>query len=229
MTPGPGRGRVIRSGSVLAALLALALLATAACAAKTPDYQSIWTTSVTTTSTSPASTNQPVPFSEYLESLGVTGEPIDPAKLTDITVTLPRPKGWEKYSGANLSPGTEVVAKNNTYPTGILMVFKLHGDFDVTEAIKHANTDATLSRDFTKLNESLVDFEGFPSAMIEGSYNNQAGQRLHSYNRIVIPVTPAPAFQRYLVQLTVTSRAEQAVADADDIQGLINGFTIAVK
>jgi hypothetical protein len=65
--------------------------------------------------------------------------------------------------------------------------------------------------------------------MIEGSYNNQAGERLHSYNRIVIPVTPAPAFQRYLVQLTVTSRAAQAVADADDIQGLINGFTIAAK
>ena len=42
-------------------------------------------------------------------------------------------------------------------------------------------------------------------------------------------VTPAPAFQRYLVQLTVTSLAAQAVGQSDDIQAVIFGFDVTVK
>lgn len=206
----------------------LALVGAAGCGSKTPDYQSIWSTSAITSS--PTTTaGKPVPFPQYLEGLGVQGEPAPPGALTDLTVTLPRPAGWVKYSNTNLSPQTEVIAKNDTYPTAMLMVFRLHGNFDVAEAIKHANADALLTPGFTKLNESFADFQGFPSAMIEGSYNGANNRRLHSYNRVVIPVTPAPAFQRYLVQLTVTSLADQAVADADDVQGIIAGFTVSVK
>jgi len=207
----------------------LALVGAAGCGSKTPDYQSIWSTSATTTSSAPATTEKPVPFPQYLEGLGVQGEPVPPGALTDLTVTLPRPPGWVKYSNTNLSPQTEVIAKNNTYPTAMLMVFRLHGNFDVAEAIKHANADALLTPGFTKLNESSADFQGFPSAMIEGSYDGASNRRLHSYNRVIIPVTPAPAFQRYLVQLTVTSLADQAVTDADEVQGIIAGFMVSVK
>ena len=203
------------------------LLTLSACGTKTPDYQSIWTSSSSPTSTA-TTTDPPVPFPQYLEGLGVQGEPVAPSKLTDLTVTLPRPKGWEKYSNSNFSPQTEMVAKNDTYPIAMVLVFRLHGNFDVSEAIKHANADAMLSQNFTKLNESFDDFGGFPSAMIEGSYTAN-GKRLHSYNRVVIPVTPAPAFQRYLVQFTVTGLADQAVAQADDIQAVIDGFTVTVK
>ncbi len=211
----------------LAAAVA-ALLALTACAPKPPDYQSIWTSSGTPTTTSAEPEPKPVPFSQYLEGLGVQGEPVAPSKLTDIAVTLPRPKGWEPYSNPNMSPQTVMIAKNNGYPTAMLMVFRLHGSFDVAEAVKHANADAALSQDFTKLNESFADFGGFPSAMIEGSYT-LADRRLHSYNRVVVPVTPAPAFQRYLVQLTVTSLADQAVDQADDIQAVISGFDVKVR
>jgi hypothetical protein len=210
-----------------AAVLAVALTL-AACATKAPDYQSIWSTSATASST-PTSTPAPVAFPQYLEGLGVEGEPVAPSKLTDLTVALVRPPGWQKYRNINLSPQTEVIAKNDTYPTAMLMVFRLRGSFDVAEAVKHATADATLSPGFTKLNESFADFEEFPSAMIEGSYSGPNGRRLHSYNRVIIPVTPAPAFARYLVQLTITSLADQAVADADDIQGIINGFKVTVK
>jgi Probable lipoprotein LpqN len=212
-----------------AAAVVAAVLVLSACGSKTPDYQSIWSSSnPTTTSPTPTSTEAPIPFSDFLERLGVTGEPIPPDKLTGVTVTMPRPKSWQQYSNPSSSPGTVVIARNNTFPTAILITFKLHGDFDVGDAIKHANADAMMSKNFTKLNESYADFQGFPSAMIEGSYDNDKGERLHSYNRVVIPVTPGPAFQRYLVQLTVTSRADQAVADADDVQAIIDGFKVAV-
>jgi hypothetical protein len=110
----------------------------------------------------------------------------------------------------------------------MVMVFKLEGNFDVAAALAHADDDAELSKNFTRLNYSGDDFKGFPSSMIEGSYDLE-GTRLHTYNRIVIPVTPAPAFTRYLVQFTVTTRADQAASAAPDVQQVIEGFSVAVK
>lgn len=60
-----------------------------------------------------------------------------------------------------------MIAKNNTYPTAMVIVFKLTGNFDVGEALKHASVDAEMSQNFTKLNASTADFNGFPSSMIE--------------------------------------------------------------
>jgi hypothetical protein len=195
------------------------------CGARTADYSSFVTSSATTTE---STSTTPTPIAQFLASAGVTGQQIALDKLTDLTVTLPRPPGWTTYANPNFSPGTEAIAKNNTYPTALLMVFKLDGEFDVALALKHADADAELSKNFTRLNSSADDFQGFPSSMIEGSYDLN-GIRVHSYNRVVIPVTPAPRFQRYLVQLTVTTLADQAAAQAPDVGQIINGFTVTVK
>lgn len=194
------------------------------CGPKSPDYQSIWTSATTTTK----STEAPVPFSQYLESSGVTGEPVAPDKLTDLTVSIPIPPGWEKVEKPNIPPTTETIAKGGNFPTAMLMVFKLNGDFDAADVVKHGNADATLAENFKLLDQSGANFNGFPSSMIEGSYDLK-GERMHTYNRIVIPTGPAPARQRYLVQLAVTSLAEQAAPDASDIQAIIHGFTVAAK
>lgn len=206
------------------------MLALTGCGAKTADYSSIWTTPGSSTETTKEDTpkERPVPIAEHLAGLGVTGQQVPLDQLKDLTVTLPRPAGWTKYSNTNFSPGTEAIAKNNTYPTAMVMVFKLSGNFDVPEALKHADADAELSKDFKRLNSSKDDFDGFPSSMIEGSYDLK-GTRLHTYNRIVIPVTPAPLFQRYLVQFTVTTLANQAAAAAPEVQQVIDGFSVAVK
>ncbi|GAY14891.1 LpqN/LpqT family lipoprotein [Mycobacterium sp. shizuoka-1] len=210
------------------AALSIALAMTlAACGSTPPDYSSVWTSPATTTAP-PTTSDTPQPIAEYLYGVGVTGEQIPLDKLTDITVTLPKPPGWTKYTNSNFSPGTEVIAKNNTYPTAMVIVFKLSGNFDVREALKHASADAEMSKNFTKLNASDADFDGFPSSMIEGSYDLN-DKRLHSYNRVVIPVTAAPTFQRYLVQLTVTTLADQAAAASDDVEAIIRGFSVALK
>lgn len=208
-----------------AAVLSVALVVTA-CGNSTPDYSSVYTTP-TSSSTATTSTT-PTPIAQYLDSVGVTGEQVPLDKLTDLTVTLPRLPGWTRYSNSNFSPGTEVIAKNNTYPTAMVMVFRLNGNFDVREALKHASADAEISQNFKKLNSSDADFDGFPSSMIEGSYDLN-GKRLHTYNRVVIPVTPAPRFQRYLVQFTVTTLADQAAPQSGDVEAVIKGFTVAVK
>jgi len=168
-----------------------------------------------------------VPIAKFLEDARVSGESIAPDKLTDLTVTMPRPKGWQKYSNPNFAPGTQLIAKRDSYPTALLVVLKLTGDFDVDEAIKHGYADAELSQNFKRLNASTDNWHGFPSSMIEGSYDLN-GRRMHSYNRIVIPTGAPPANQRYLVQLTVTGYAEKAAEEAPDIEAVIAGFDVKV-
>jgi Probable lipoprotein LpqN len=203
-------------------VLALSVL-TIGCNPKAPDYQSIWSSATTATST-----DAPVPFSQYLESAGVTGEPVAPDKLTDLTVSIPIPAGWQKVAKPGIAPTTETIAKGDKFPAAMLMVFRLSGDFDAADVVKHGNADATLAENFKLLDRSSANFNGFPSSMIEGSYDLKS-QRMHTYNRIVIPTGSAPARQRYLVQLAITSLAEQAAPDAADIQTIIHGFTVAAK
>jgi hypothetical protein len=195
------------------------------CGPKSPDYQSIWTKTTTAT---PTTTEAPVPFSQYLKDSGVSGEPVAPDKLTDLTVSIPTPLGWQKADKPNIPPTTEVIAKGDSLPTAMLIVFKLNGDFDAAELVKHGNADAALADNFRQLDASTANFNGFPSSMIQGSYDLN-GKRLHTYNRIVVATGSPPEQQRYLVQLAITSLAEQAGADAVDVEAIIHGFTVAAK
>ncbi|WP_371871144.1 LpqN/LpqT family lipoprotein [Mycolicibacterium agri] len=209
-----------------AAGMAMVVIAVAGCGEKAPDYTSLLTA---TTSAKPTETTTPVPIAQYLESAGVVGQPVAPDKLTDLTVAMPRPKGWEQYSNPRFAPGTRVIAKGDTYPTAMLMVFQLNGaDFDPRRAVQHGFADAEMSENFRRLNASLDDFKGFPSAMIEGSYDLN-GRRMHTYNRIVIATGSPPANQRYLIQFTVTGYADKAAEEASDIEAVIAGFDVAKK
>lgn len=213
-------------GFQLLAGIAVVAITVSGCGTEPPNYQSVWSTSPEPTTTE-AGPDKPVPLAAFLEQAGVTGQPVFPEKLTDLTVSYPTPQGWEPYFNTNFAPGTRVIAKGETYPIAMLVVMKLTGDFDPKEAIKHGYVDAEMSQNFKRLNASMDDFKGFPSAMIEGSYDLN-GVRMHSYNRVVIATGAPPAKQRYLVQFTVTGYAEKAVEEAPDIEKIIGGFNVAV-
>ncbi|MGB2922396.1 MAG: LpqN/LpqT family lipoprotein [Mycobacterium sp.] len=211
----------------LAAAAAVAVVA-AGCGTEAPDYQSVWSTPSETSAVPPTSAvAAPVNIAGFLEQAGVVGEPVVFDKLTDLTIKMPTPQGWTPYQGTNLAPGTRMIVKGDTYPTAMLMVFRLEGDFDAREAVTHGNVDAQMSQNFRELNTSAADFAGFPSSMIEGSYDLN-GARMHSYNRIVIATGAPPANQRYLIQFTVTGYAEDAADEAPDIEEIIEGFTVEV-
>ena len=169
-----------------------------------------------------------MPFSQYLRSAGVSGQPVAPDTLTDLTVSIPTPPGWQKADKPNIPPTTEAIAKGDGFPNAMLVVFKLGGEFDAADLIKHGNDDARLAQNFKQLESSTADFHGFPSSMIEGSYN-LGDQRLHTINRMVIATGSGPDPNRYLVQLAVTSLADNAVADAVDVEAILHGFTVAAK
>lgn len=216
---------VRRTVATLAAIVALTLVA---CAPKPPDYSSVLGTS-STTATTTTKTGKPVPLSKYLESIGVTGQQVAPDTLPDLTVSIPTPPGWSRFSDPKkIPPETMMISKGGKYPTARLVLFKLRGDFDPAQVIQHGNDDAQLFENFKQLDASTAPFNGFPSSMIQGSYDLD-GTRLHSWNRIVIPTGSPPANQRYLVQLTITGLADQAAAQSTDIDAIIHGFVVAAK
>lgn len=216
----------MRRGSAAAAAIALTLSAVA-CGPKAPDYQSIWSTTPTTTTTT-TRVEKPVPLSQYLQNIGVTGQQVAPGNLPDLTVSIPTPPGWSVASNPHISPQTVMISKGNKYPTARLVVFKLNGDFDPAQVIQHGNDDAQLFENFRQLDASTTPYNGFPSSMIQGSYDLD-GTRLHSFNRIVIATGSPPAKQRYLVQLTITDLANEAVAQSTDIEAIMRGFVVAAK
>lgn len=217
------RFRVAGATALTAAALTFAAL-TAGCGTKTPDYQSVWTTSGGPTTAAPQQDLAPV--GKFLDDKGVTAEPVAPADVPGLTVSIPIPPGWQKHENPKLPPTTEVIGKGDKLPRAVLTVFRLTGDFDPAEAVQHGLADAALEQNFTLLDTSTADFNGYPSSMVQGSHDLK-GQRLHSWFRMVIPT--APDNQRYLVQLTISTLADQAAAQAADIEKIMKGFTVAAK
>jgi Probable lipoprotein LpqN len=215
----PAAAAVVTLGMILPSVVA--------CGPKAPDYQSILSTKSTTTTTT-TTTGKPLPLSQYLEGIGVTGQQVAPGSLPDLTVSIPTPPGWSPFSNPNIAKETVIISKGGKYPTARLVVFKLRGDFDPAQVIKHGNDDAQLFENFRQLDASTANYNGFASSMIQGSYDLD-GTRLHSWNRIVIPTGSPPANQRYLAQLTITSLADQAAAQSSDIDAIIHGFVVAAK
>lgn len=208
-----------------AAAVAVAVAA-AGCAPKPVDYQSVLSKTSTTTTSQP--TEKPVPLSQYLQSIGVTGHQVAPGSLPDLTVSIPTPTGWAPFTSPNITPETLIISPGGKFPTARLVVFALTGDFDPAQVIKHGNDDAQLFENFKQLDASGAPYNGFPSSMIQGSYDLD-GMRLHSWNRIVLPTGSGPAHRRYLVQLTITGLANQAAAQSSDIDAIIHGFVVAAK
>ena len=125
----------LRGDTAAAAAVLLLTVVPVGCGPKNPDYQSIWSTTPTTTT--PTTTESPVPFAQYLKDSGVSGEPVAPDKLTDLTASIPTPPGWAKREKPDVPPTTEMIAKGDSLPTAMLVVFKMDGDFDAPADVAH--------------------------------------------------------------------------------------------
>lgn len=214
-----------------AATLALAL---AGCASGATGGQAASTSTSTTSATPtvaamtsvppPATppTGRPVPFRDYLASIGVTGQPARFDQAPGLSVTVPVPDGWTRTADPLFATGIEFVqplGKQGNFPSVTLMAIKLDGDFDAKAAIQHANSDA-LPPNATDVTESYDDYDGFPSAAAQG----MAGGAEH-YSRIVLADVPSTK-SRYLVQMTVTTLAAEPIAQSPQLTDIVAGFTV---
>ncbi|WP_420872460.1 LpqN/LpqT family lipoprotein [Mycobacteroides salmoniphilum] len=219
-------------------------LATAGCESKQPEPQASSsnssasnsatstnssTSSSTASSSSVPPTATPLSMNEYLQSIGVTVVPVSPASPANVRVEVPLPDGWENLG--SLDPAYLITDKpsgadQGRTPSAVIYLIKLDGPLDARKALtEHGFSDAQNTQNFQKITSSLDDFQGYPSAAIEGTYDNQ-NVRVHAWNRdVIVPDGPL----NYLVQLTVTTTEAQAAALSKDVATLTEGLRITKR
>lgn len=165
---------------------------------------------------------------DFLKDKGVTLEPQTPRDFRALNITLPVPGGWTQVPDPNVPDAFVVIADrqggDGLYTSNAqVVVYKLAGDFDPNEAITHGFIDSQLQSNWQSTDASLTPFGGFPSSKIEGMYR-QNDMMLTTSKRHVI-ATAGP--DKYLVSLSVTTAANQAVAAAGATDAIVNGFRVA--
>lgn len=166
---------------------------------------------------------------DYLQSKGVRLEAQRPQGFTALQITMPVPPRWTQVPDPNVPDAFAVIADRvggaSVYTSNAqLVVYKLVGDFDPAEAITHGFLDSQQMLAWQTTNASLANHGGFPSSIIEGTYREN-DMTLNTSRRHVI-ATAGP--DKYLVTLSVTTAASQAVSDAPATDAIVNGFRVAV-
>lgn len=165
---------------------------------------------------------------EYLQAKGVKLEAQRPQGFKALDITLPMPPRWTHVPDPNVPDAFAVFADrvggNSIYTSNAqLVVYKLTGDFDPAEAITHGFVDSQRLLAWQTTNASMANLGNFPSSVIEGTYREN-DMTLNTSRRHVI-ASSGP--DKYLLSLSVTTAASQAVADAPATNAIINGFRVA--
>lgn len=161
---------------------------------------------------------------DFFNGKGVKMEPQKAAGFTALDLVLPMPQGWTQVPDPNVPDAFVVIANRRSpslyTPNAQLVVYRLVGDFDPHEAISHGFIDSEQLPAWRTTDASLIDYNGSPSSLIEGTYR-QNEMTLNTSRRHVI-VKSGP--DNYLVSLAVTTEAGGGVGEAQATDGIVNGF-----
>ncbi|MGA5462543.1 LpqN/LpqT family lipoprotein [Mycobacterium sp. NPDC050041] len=166
---------------------------------------------------------------EFFAAKNVTLEPQVANGFTALNIVLPMPAGWSQVPDPNVPDAFAVIADRNSgdlyTPNAQVVVYKLIGDFDPKEAVSHGLIDSQQLPGWRSIDASLAEFNGFPSAFIEGSYRSTE-QMLNTSRRHVLA---ASGQDHYLVSLTVTAGAgnQGAPTAAEATDAIVTGFKVA--
>jgi hypothetical protein len=167
-------------------------------------------------------------MAEYFDEKDVKVEPQAARDFKALNIVLPVPQGWSQVPDPNVPDAFAVLADrvggDGIYTSNAqVIVYKLVGDFDPKEAITHGYIDSQQLPAWRTTDASLADFDGMPSARIEGTYRENS-QTLNTWRRQVI-ATAGP--DKYLVSLSLTTTVAEAVAAADDTDAIARGFKVS--
>lgn len=164
---------------------------------------------------------------EYLESRGVKLEAQRPLGFKALDISVPMPARWTQVPDPNVPDAFVVIADRvggtSVYTSNAqVVVYKLIGDFDPAEAAPHGLVDSQRLLGWQTTNASLANFGTFPSAVIEGTYRENDMTLNTSRRQVLASAGP----DKYLVSLSVTTAASQAIADATATDAIISGFRV---
>jgi len=171
-----------------------------------------------------------VTLTDFFKAKGVKLEPQVAHGFKALSLVLPVPRGWSQVPDPNVPDAFAVLADrvggDGIYTSNAaLVVYKLvGGDFDPKEAITHGYIDSQQLPAWRTTKASLADFGGMPSATIEGTYRDN-NMTLNTSRRHTIS---AAGGDKYLVTLSVTTTAAEAVPAANATDAITNGFKIGI-
>lgn len=176
----------------------------------------------------PLSPNPAGTIRDYLASRNVAMEAQNPNGFTALNIVLPRPTGWTQVPDPNVPDAFAVIADrvggDGLYTSNAqVVVYKLVGDFDAREAIRHGFVDSQQLTAWRATAGSIADVGGVPTSLIEGTYREN-NMTLNTSRRHLIATSGT---DRYLVSLSVTTAESQSVAAADAVDAIVNGFRVA--
>lgn len=192
----------------------------------------------TTTTTGPVAIPRPVSvpltpnpagtIRDYLSSVNVGMEPQTPANFSALNIVLPRPTGWTQVPDPNVTDAFAVIADrvggDGLYSSNAqVVVYKLIGDFDPREAIRHGYVDSQQLSAWRATGGSIAEVGGVPTSIIEGTYREN-NMTLNTSRRHIVATSGT---DRYLVSLSVTTAESQSVAAAAATDAIVNGFRVA--
>jgi hypothetical protein len=165
---------------------------------------------------------------DFLKDKGVKLEPQTPRDFKALSITLPVPSGWTQVPDPNVPDAFVVIADraggDGLYTSNAqVVVYKLVGDFDPNEAITHGFIDSQQQSNWQSTDASFAALGGFPSSVIEGTFRQNDMLLNTSRRHVIAAVGP----DKYLVSMSVTTAANQAVAAADATDAIVNGFRVA--
>lgn len=176
----------------------------------------------------PLSPNPAGTIRDYLSSVNVGMEPQTPAGFTALNIVLPRPTGWTQVPDPNVPDAFAVIADrvggDGLYTSNAqVLVYKLVGNFDPREAIRHGFVDSQQLTAWRATGGSIAEIGGVPTSIIEGTFREN-NMTLNTSRRHIIATSGT---DRYLVSLSVTTAESQSVAAAAATDAIVNGFRVA--
>lgn len=167
-------------------------------------------------------------ITDYFKQHDVGLEAQKSADFKALNIVLPMPTGWSQVPDPNVPDAFAVIADrvggDGLYTSNAaVVVYKLAGDFDPTEAISHGLIDTQQLPAWRATNGSLAEYGGMPSSFIEGTYR-QNNLTLNTSRRHVIATSGT---DRYLVSLAVTTSASVSVAAGSATDAIVEGFKVA--
>lgn len=232
--PAPAPATVTQTVTVTAAPLTPAAATATPTPAATAAAPTTAAAAAAAASTTPAAPAEPAlqpassgTITEFFKDKNVALEPQKSAGFTALQIVLPVPPGWSVVPDPNVPDAFIVIADrkggDGLYTSNAqLQVYKLVGDFDPREAISHGFIDSQKLRGWQSTSASLAEFGGFPSSVITGTYRDN-DMILNTTRRYVIAQAGS---DQYLLSMSVTTAANQAVVTATATDAILNGFRV---
>ncbi|WP_068164592.1 LpqN/LpqT family lipoprotein [Rhodococcus phenolicus] len=163
----------------------------------------------------------------YLDAHEVALVSVHPGDPGHPDVAIPLPDGWAEVAH-DVFPQAHTVIVAPEYiiddwsPNAVLLHGRMSRWRPTDELLDVAGSEALALPEWNELRSSATDFHGHRSVFVHGTYRVEGVEFTAATRYLVID----DEYDRYLTQLTVTTRADPPLVLATDAAAIHTGFSV---